>query len=49
MCLKIARAMRRLHAAGLAPSDLSSNNVLVDPLSGNACIIDCDGLVRTQH
>ncbi len=21
------------------------NNVLVDPLSGNACIIDCDGLV----
>ena len=45
MCLKIARAMRRLHAAGLAHSDLSYNNVLVDPLSGNACIIDCDGLV----
>ncbi len=45
MCLKIARAIRRLHAAGLAHSDLSYNNVLVDPLSGNACIIDCDGLV----
>lgn len=48
MCLKIARAMRRLHAAGLAHSDLSYNNVLVDPLSGNACIIDCDGLVVPQ-
>ena len=45
MCIKIARAVRRLHAAGLAHSDLSYNNVLVDPLSGNACIIDCDGLV----
>lgn len=45
MCLRIARAMRRLHAAGLAHSDLSYNNVLVDPLSGSACIIDCDGLV----
>ena len=45
MCLKIARGMRRLHAAGLAHSDLSYNNVLVDPLSGSACIIDDDGLV----
>lgn len=45
MCLRIARAIRRLHAAGLAHSDLSYNNVLVDPLTGNACIIDCDGLV----
>ncbi len=45
VCIKIARAMRRLHAAGLAHSDLSYNNVLVDPVSGNACIIDDDGLV----
>ena len=45
MCLKIARGMRRIHAAGLAHSDLSYNNVLVDPLSGSACIIDDDGLV----
>ena len=45
MCIKIARAVRRLHAAGLAHSDLSYNNVLVDPASGSACIIDCDGLV----
>ena len=31
MCLQIARAVRRLHAAGLAHSDLSYKNVLVDP------------------
>lgn len=48
MCLKIARAVRRLHAAGLAHSDLSYNNVLVDPITGAACIIDCDGLVVPQ-
>lgn len=45
MCLKIARGIRRLHAAGLAHSDLSYNNVLVDPLTGSACVIDIDGLV----
>jgi DNA-binding helix-hairpin-helix protein with protein kinase domain len=45
MCIRIARAVRRLHAAGLAHSDLSYNNILVDPVTGNACIIDCDGLV----
>ncbi len=45
MCLNCARAVRRLHAAGLAHSDLSYKNVLVDPQSGRACIIDIDGLV----
>ncbi len=45
VCIKIARAVRRLHAAGLAHSDLSYKNVLVDPSGGNACIIDIDGLV----
>ncbi len=47
ICLMIARAVRRLHAAGLAHSDLSYKNVLVSPVtSGNpACIIDIDGLV----
>lgn len=45
MCIKIARAVRRLHAAGLAHSDLSYNNILVDPISGSACIIDMDELV----
>jgi DNA-binding helix-hairpin-helix protein with protein kinase domain len=34
-----------MHAAGLAHSDLSYKNVLVDPVGGNACLIDLDGLV----
>ena len=47
VCLMIARAIRRLHAAGLAHSDLSYKNVLVSPVSpaNPACIIDIDGLV----
>lgn len=45
MCLKIARAVRRKHAAGLAHSDLSYKNVLVDPSTGSAIIIDIDSLV----
>ncbi|MDR2170022.1 MAG: hypothetical protein LBP59_07770 [Planctomycetaceae bacterium] len=45
ICLKLSRAVRRLHAAGLAHSDLSYKNCLVDPARGNACIIDIDGLV----
>lgn len=44
-CLLLARAVRRLHMAGLAHSDLSYKNVLVDPSRGLACIIDVDGLV----
>lgn len=45
LCIRIARAVRRLHAAGLAHSDLSYKNVLVDPITGTACVIDCDSLV----
>lgn len=45
LCLMIARATRRMHAAGLAHSDLSYKNVLISPSSGHACIIDVDGLV----
>jgi serine/threonine protein kinase len=45
VCIRIARATRRLHAAGLAHSDLSYKNVLVDPRTGTACLIDLDGLV----
>lgn len=43
--LMIARAVRRMHAAGLAHSDLSYKNVLVSPVTGEATIIDVDGLV----
>ncbi|MFV0468386.1 MAG: helix-hairpin-helix domain-containing protein [Dysgonomonas sp.] len=46
VCVNIARGVKRLHAAGLAHSDLSYSNVLIDP-TGNcgANIIDIDGLV----
>ncbi len=43
--IRISRAVRRMHAAGLAHSDLSYKNVLIDPCTGNAAIIDIDGLV----
>lgn len=45
LCLMISRAVRRMHSAGLAHSDLSYRNVLIDPCTGRACLIDIDGLV----
>jgi serine/threonine protein kinase len=45
ICLRLSRGVKRLHAGGLAHSDLSYKNCLVDPLTGSACIIDIDGLV----
>lgn len=45
VCLMVARAVRRLHSAGLAHSDLSYKNILSDPSTGKACLIDLDGLV----
>ncbi len=45
VCLLLSRAVRRMHMAGLAHSDLSYKNVLVDPSNGHACVIDVDGLV----
>ena len=45
VCTKMARAVRRMHFAGLAHSDLSNKNVLIDPKNGDACIIDIDSLV----
>jgi serine/threonine protein kinase len=43
--ITISRGVKRMHAAGLAHSDLSYKNVLIDPVSGRAAIIDIDGLV----
>lgn len=45
ICVNIVRGVKRLHAAGLAHSDLSYKNVLVDPVTQSAAIIDIDGLV----
>lgn len=45
VCLMLARAVRRMHMAGLSHSDLGYNNCLIDPVTGQACLIDLDGLV----
>ncbi|WP_018604794.1 helix-hairpin-helix domain-containing protein [Uliginosibacterium gangwonense] len=45
VCLMLARAVRRMHMAGLSHSDLGYNNCLIDPTTGQACLIDIDGLV----
>ncbi len=45
ICIRIARAVRRMHNAGYAHSDLSGRNILVDPTTGSAVIIDIDSLV----
>lgn len=46
-CMRLAQAVKRLNAAGLAHSDLSYKNVLIDPPTGQISIIDLDGLVVT--
>ena len=45
LCILMTRAVRRLHAAGLAHSDLSCRNILVDPSNGQSVVIDVDSLV----
>lgn len=46
VCVNISRGVKRLHSAGLAHSDLSYKNVLIDPSTNAAAnIIDIDGLV----
>ena len=45
LSISLARAVRRLHTAGLSHSDLSSNNVLIDPRTGTCVVIDIDSLV----
>ena len=44
-CIHMTRAVNRLHKAGLAHSDLSPSNVLVDPTQGHCNVIDIDSLV----
>ncbi len=42
IAIKIAQAVRCLHMSGLCHSDLSPNNVLVDPRDGSMVLIDLD-------
>ena len=41
----VSRAVRKMHISGLAHSDLSYKNVLINPQGRQAAIIDIDGLV----
>ncbi|WP_126971931.1 helix-hairpin-helix domain-containing protein [Gynurincola endophyticus] len=45
VAINICRGVKKMHQMGLAHSDLSYNNVLVDPVTKSANIIDLDGLV----
>jgi len=45
ICVNIARGVKKLHQMGLSHSDLSYNNVLIDPVTKAAVIIDLDSLV----
>ncbi|CAD7797386.1 hypothetical protein CHRY9390_00160 [Chryseobacterium aquaeductus] len=45
IAINISRGVKKMHQMGLAHSDLSYNNVLVDPVTKSAAIIDIDGLV----
>ncbi len=46
--IKLARTVSRLHNSGLCHSDLSPNNLLVNPQNGMCTLIDCDGLVEAE-
>ena len=43
--LELARGVGRLHAAGFAHTDLSNNNVLVDPVTSSVLITGLDGII----
>lgn len=45
IAINICRGVKKMHQMGLAHSDLSYNNVLIDPVTKSATIIDLDGLV----
>lgn len=45
LCILMARGVRKMHLSGLAHSDLSCRNVLIDPPGGRCAIIDVDSLV----
>ena len=45
ICILLSRSIRRLHQAGLAHSDLSCKNILIDPKTADCVVIDVDSLV----
>ncbi len=45
IAIRLAAAVARMHRSGVAHSDLSPNNIMVDPSNGGVNLIDLDGLV----
>lgn len=45
ICTRLAKAVKRLHHAGLAHADLSPRGVLVDPASGQCILINLEEVV----
>ena len=45
ICRHLCQSFGKLHAAGLAHSDLSGNNILMDPSTGSTMLLDIDSLV----
>ncbi len=45
ICKRMASAIGKMHMTGLAHSDLSCNNVLIDPTKARCSVIDIDSLV----
>lgn len=45
ICRHLCQSFGKLHAAGLAHSDISGNNILMDPLTGSSMLLDIDSLV----
>ncbi|MBI4750096.1 MAG: serine/threonine protein kinase [Acidobacteria bacterium] len=45
MAILLARAVRRLHQANLVHCDLSSQNILIDPVIGRCMVLDVDSIV----
>ena len=48
ICILLARAVNRLHLFGLAHTDLSDNNILIDPATSKILITDLDTLAIPQ-
>ena len=48
-CRKLAAAVGRIHMLGWIHTDLSANNVLIDPINGVPYIIDLDGSTKDNR
>jgi len=48
-CLQLTEAFHQLHAKGLSYQDISLNNVLIDPKTGDVLVIDNDNITTNNY